>query len=347
MKMLLSGAVGFFVSLACSTAFAQPTAYTFATVDVSVPERPGSIAIPEDINDAGVIVTNIYSLSYGAEAVIADPARRGTPQFTTTLFQCADSAFADAQAVAISRNGDLVGSCLTAPNGSKVHGFIRDRSGQHLLLDFPNADHTLPRGISSHGDVVGYYYNPFESNRSGLFRIHGFRWSDGDFQTIDFPLADAYTVLKSINRRGQVLGEYYRFNAATNETLEHNWFVYDDGHFRLDFPPSLEWSGGPALFLADINDAGQIIAMRYNGGPEWNGLFVVEDGVFDEIPVPPDFVYVDVRGMNNKGQFVGMYMTQVGVDPFSGWPLYETHGYIATPASTTGPTSFRRGRLED
>jgi hypothetical protein len=338
MKTLLSAAVGCCIALASSTAFAQPKAYRFTTVDISVPERPDSVAIPEDISDAGTIVTNVVSSSHGIEAVIAEQVR-GRQRFATTLFQCAVVPFATSQAVAINGDGDVVGTCDTTPNDSNIHGFIRDRQGDHILLDFPGADHTLPLGISSEREVVGFYYNPLEPNQSGLFRIHGFKWSNGSFETIDFPLANIYTILKSINTEGRIIGEYYRFDPATNATLEHNWFVYEEGEFLLDFPPSLEWNGGPALFLADINDSGQIVALRSNAGPDWDGVFVFEDGEWNRVTFPRSYAYVDVRGMNNRGQFVGMYLKQVGTDPFYGSPLYELHGYVATPTSRRKPTS--------
>jgi hypothetical protein len=48
--------------------------------------------------------------------------------------------------------------------------------------------------------------------------------------------------------------------------------------------------------------------------------------------LPEEYVVADVRGMNNKGQFVGAYLKQVGVDA-RGEPIFELHGYIATPDS--------------
>jgi hypothetical protein len=45
--------------------------------------------------------------------------------------------------------------------------------------------------------------------------------------------------------------------------------------------------------------------------------------------------------MNNQGQFVGMYAIQVGIDPFYGSPIYEYHGYIATPAPQKKPLKRR------
>ncbi len=147
-------------------------------------------------------------------------------------------------------------------------------------------------------------------------------------------------MLWSINRRGQILGEYYTFDPATNETLAHHWFVYDNGNFILDFPESLEHVGGPAIFLADMNNDGQIVGQRWNGGADWNGLFLYDDGKFFDIELPSEYAYADVRGMNNKGQFVGMYLIQVGIDPFYGLPTYESHGYVETPRSSKKSHQF-------
>jgi hypothetical protein len=188
---------------------------------------------------------------------------------------------------------------------------------------------------------VGHYYNPLIPGQSGLFRIHGFLWDGEKYSTIDFPRPNTYTMLWSINGSGQILGEYTTFDPTTNETLAHNWFVYDNGNFIMDFPESLEYIGGPAISLADMNDKGQIVGQRSKGGPDWNGVFLYESGRFYDIEFPAGWLLTDVRGMNNQGQFVGMYAIQVGIDPFYGSPIYEYHGYIATPATQKKPLKRR------
>jgi hypothetical protein len=318
--------------LAPTLALAGPASYTFVTVDITVPGRPGIVAIPKDINDDGVIVSNIFSTAWGPEAVVANPTRRQRAPYEAQPFTCAGLPFADTTAFSVNDKFDVVGYCVAEPNAARTSGFVRDRNGKRALLDVPGADHTLAFGISSDREVVGQYYTPLEPGTTGLSRIHGFSWSAGKFTTLDFPMANTYTALWSANRAGRIMGEYYRFNPATNETLEHNWFVYNNGQFKLDFPPSLEWMGGPAVLLADMNDGGQIVGMRYNGGPAWNGIFVYVDGVVSDVTLPEEYVVADVRGMNNKGQFVGAYLKQVGVDA-RGEPLFELHGYIATPDS--------------
>lgn len=330
MKATRSIIIGLVAWLMAAAAFAESLPYEFTTVDIPIPGSPGFRAIPEDINDEGEILTNVR-INNLAEALIADPVKRKGMKFTTATFSCTGVAFADTSAFSINDKGAIVGYCADAPSApSKLFGFVRHPSGRHILLDFPGADGTIGYGLSSNGRVVGQYFNPSDG-RSGLYRFHGFSWKDGRFKTIDFPRADTYTTLWSVNTRGQIMGEYVTFNPSTNETLEHSWFIYDNGKFILDFPLSLEHVGGPAISLADMNDDGQIVGQRTNGDPDWNGLFLYDDGKFFDIELPAEFAFADVRGMNNKCQFVGMYLVEVGTDSIFGTPIYEQHGYIATP----------------
>ena len=119
-----------------------------------------------------------------------------------------------------------------------------------------------------------------------MFRIHGFVWDSGKFSTLDYPLPNTYTLLWAVNKQGQILGEYVTFDPATNETLAQKWFIYDNGTFILDFPESLESIGSPAIFLSDLNNAGQIAGLRSNGGSDWNGMFVYQSGVFRDVIAP-------------------------------------------------------------
>ena len=325
----------FLITAAASaaTAFAESIPYEFTTVDILVPGS-STRSFPEDINDDGVILTNVR-INNLSEAVIADPLGHKNTKFKMSTFSCTGLPFADTSASSINDKGQIVGSCSDAPSApSREFGFVRRRNGDHILLAFPGADHTLAFGISNSNEVVGHYYNPLILGQSGLFRIHGFLWDGEKYSTIDFPLPNTYTMLWSINTSGQILGEYTTFDPTTNETLAHNWFVYENGNFILDFPESLEHIGGPAISLADISDNGQIVGQRSNGGPDWNGFFLYESGTFYDIEFPAGWLSIDVRGLNNQGQFVGMYAISVGIDPFG---INEVHGYIATPTPQKKP----------
>ena len=328
------------LATAATTGFAESSPYEFTTIDILI---PGSSTkwFPEDINSDGMVLTNVRMNNLD-EAVLVKPVGRDSAKFKTSTFSCTGLPFADTSASSINDKEQIVGSCADAASApSREFGFVRRPNGDHILLAYPGADHTLAFGISSSDQVVGHYYNPSIPGQSGLSRIHGFLWDGEKYSTIDFPLPNTYTMLWSINRSGQILGEYTTFDPTTNETRAHNWFVYDNGHFITDFPESLEYIGGPAIYLADMNDNGQIVGQRSNGGPDWNGVFLYDGGTFYDIEFPAGWRFTDVRGMNNKGQFVGVYAIQIGIDPFSGSPIYEYHGYIATPAPKKKPGKTR------
>src|SRR5262245_36031183 len=66
-------------------------------------------------------------------------------------------------------------------------------------IDVPGASSTLPRGINSRGDIVGFY------GVGGAF--HAFLFHEGTFTDIDVPGA-AFTRPRSINPQGDVVGFY-------------------------------------------------------------------------------------------------------------------------------------------
>jgi uncharacterized membrane protein len=333
MKKLLSIIVclGAWLTIVTTT-FAASADYEFATMEIPIPRQPGGFTYPRDLNDHGEPLANIR-MNNLTQALIVIMNRRQVKSSSST-FSCTGLAFADTVASAVNDKGQIVGSCTDSPKApSKQYGFVRDRNGKHVLLDFPGSVGTAAFGINNDGKVVGQYYGPLELNRSGLYRFHCFIWDNitGTYTQLNFPRAETYTNCFSINQRGQVMGEYITFNPATNEYLEHGWFIYDNGHFTLDFPLSLKHVGGPAIYLSDMNDDGQIIGWRSNGAPERNELFLYDDGKFYDVWLPAGSLLIDLGGMNNKGQFVGRYWNQIGIDPFDGSPVYEDVGFVATP----------------
>ena len=66
-------------------------------------------------------------------------------------------------------------------------------------IDVPGASFTLPRGINSEGDIVGFY---------GVgATTHGFLLHEGTFIDIDVPGALA-TRPRGINPQGDIVGQY-------------------------------------------------------------------------------------------------------------------------------------------
>jgi len=306
------------------SAFAQAIPYVAETLDI--PNDSHSVVTPRDLNDTGTVV---------ADAVL--PEAMGTMFLakllglkTVSTFNCAKLAYTETSGWSINNRGDVVGYCSLGPLGTDPsHGFLRDKAGRVVFLDYPGATLTLPTGVSNDRVVVGFYYGPPDFTRSGLYRIHGFKWDSGVFQTIDLNLPDTYTILHSVNARGQMTGEFTRFNPQTNATLQHGWFIYDSGEFLLPFPDSLEWMGGPAIALSDINDAGQIVGIKSNGGSSWNGLFLYDHGNFFRIELPPDFEFPQVYGMNDRAEIVGLYQRKERWDPYYQTWIYSPHGFVA------------------
>lgn len=106
----------------------------------------------------------------------------------------------------IDDRGRLAGRFLTQTDGRFVqHGFVMDGDTLHVL-DVPGAAGTYARDVNNAGDVAGVW---FDANFNG----HGFVWSKGRFQTLDFAdsaFGDVW--LLSINDRGVVVGTYDYFS---------------------------------------------------------------------------------------------------------------------------------------
>src|SRR4029453_9399707 len=111
-----------------ATAHADSLPYEFNTVDILIPgSTTGSF--PEDINDDGVILTNIR-INNLSEAVIATPVGHKNTKFKTTMLSCTGLAFADTSASSINDQGQMVGSCADSPSApTREFGFVRRRNG--------------------------------------------------------------------------------------------------------------------------------------------------------------------------------------------------------------------------
>ena len=79
--------------------------------------------------------------------------------------------------------------------------------------------------------------------------------------------------------------------------------------------------------MEDINNVGQIVGNRADGGSLWDGPFLYESGNFFQIELPPDFEFPQVFGINDMGEIVGTYQRKEVVD---GIMIYRTHGFRAT-----------------
>jgi uncharacterized membrane protein len=329
MKIVISYFFAALFLMICVVLFALATyaagatiGYTFTTVDI--PLANGKTTWPEDINDTGALVANSWQDQAGILALPVTIKRVRT--YNPTPFDCNNETGAETAAFTINSTAQVAGYCAgVSSNPTKLYGFIRNKNGKQTLIDYPGSDGTAVFGLNDRGEATGQFYGPVNQNRGTMsYRFHCFKWVKGKFTQIDFPRPNTYVTCNAINNKGQVLGEYITVTDL-NEYVENGWFIYDNGNFQTDFPLSLAHIGGPAHYLIDMNNDGQIIGQRGDGS-----VFLWDDGIFYGVEFPADYHYPDVRGLNNRGQFVGLYHKEVGVDHY-GYPRYETHGFLATP----------------
>lgn len=308
-----------------SSANAAEIPYTFVTLDTAVPDHPGVTAFPDDINDDGIVISNLLVSALDNVTVLSNPLNARANKFKNVpmTFSCGDG-----YATSINDKGQITGQC---PGGA----FIRQKNGAITILAALGTD-AWGFGISSDGYVAGQYCAPNGPPNFGC-TLHGFTWHPvAGYQTIDYvdgrPGTHTRSVLLARSKDGKILGEYYVEVDATNETLEHGHFIYDNGFFdTVALPQSFEWRGGEGIFVPDMNDDGQIVVLRWNI-PGGDKLQVFDDGKLYDVTLPQGWIIQDLGGMNNNGQFVGMYRIQSGIDPIFEFPIYEHHGFVATPA---------------
>jgi uncharacterized membrane protein len=247
---------------------------------------------------------------------------------------------------AINNAGQIVGSCT---DSGRLVGFVRDRSGNFTLLNFPGADFTIAFGINDLGHVVGQY-GGFDFGE-GLDRFHGFVWKEDVYTTVDAPFPGAiHTALLGINNAGQIIGTFLHHRTGSADINDYDSevaFLYESGNFAvLDFPgaqlPYL--CCGPTTFPMDINNVGQVIGSTYDasGKPQFflyeQANYFVITGLPENIVDPFDFSVVhgsSAWGINDRGEIAGTYVQRFPCEACGphGEPSFTfvRHSFFATP----------------
>lgn len=209
---------------------------------LDLPYPSGAFEIrPFGINASGVVTGNyetndtvehgfVYTLSNGY-TILDDPAA-GTSGFTN--------------AFGINDAGQVVG-CFG--DGTSTSAFIyNSNTGKYTTLVDPNATlETIAYGINKTGQIVGEFYD-------GL-SYHGFLYFNGNFTSIDDPLASAAaggTQATAINSAGQIVGVYFDALGGLHG------FLYDHGTYQtMDDPLASEAAGGTVI--TGISDQGTLV----------------------------------------------------------------------------------------
>jgi probable HAF family extracellular repeat protein len=189
-------------------------------------------------------------------------------------------------AAAINSNGDIVG-WGNVPGGH----FLYSSSQQTMInvaVNVPSAFY----GINDSGQIVG---------KSGLSGQGGQAiLVDGGTVHYLGTLGGAYSVATGINSNGLVIGTSY--TSGTDSFSQHA-FLYD-GAMR-----DLGTLGGKYSFVGDINESGVVVGTSKLANGLFHG-FIYSNGQMQDLNDLVDpasgIVISDVRGINDKGQIVGI-----------------------------------------
>jgi probable HAF family extracellular repeat protein len=179
---------------------------------------------------------------------------------------------------------------------------------------------TLAEGISSNGQIVGFY-------RSSDGLTHGFLDNGGSFMTLDVNITGAAagtTRPFGINSTGQVVGVYID---ANNSNIEHGFFFSGGSYTNLDV------SGATSTEANGINDSGQIVGDYLDSSNVVHG-FLNNGGNFTPLDAP-GAVSTEAFGISSSGQIVGAYIDSAGRHGF----LFNgsTYTTLDDPAAGSAP----------
>jgi probable HAF family extracellular repeat protein len=173
-------------------------------------------------------------------------------------------------ALDINNRGDVVGYSSLASGA--VHAVLWRRGAMVDLGTLPGGGDSFASAINDRGEIVGWSQTPDGT-------LHAFRWRDGVLS--DLGASMPFSVAVDVNNRGQIVG-------------------------RSDAP--VLWSRGVAHSLGAepgwataINDRGQVV-----GNTQPDRAFLWQRGRFTPIARPPEAMFNQALGVNNRGQVVGM-----------------------------------------
>ena len=221
------------------------------------------------------------------------------PAATSTSIDFHNATSTDA--LDINSACDIVGRYDSADG--KTHGYLRDRRGRFIAIDFPHADtnFTVAAGINSRGDIVGQYRLSTDDPRAR----HGFvRRRRGTFTTIDFrdPAGTiaVFTNVLGINGRGEIVGRYCMVLPCAPAN-QHGFLSRSRGHFStIDFPGAAGTIAGTNAW--GINDRGEIVG-GYHDSNGKSHVYLRRHNQFTTIDFPTtvDPNAVDTAPLGSKG----------------------------------------------
>jgi len=191
---------------------------------------------------------------------------------------------------------------------------------------FPGADFTNAQGISSTGEVVGFYTIGSTTT--------GFTLMNGKFKSIKFPGA-ADTWVFGVNSKGELVGQYQNV-VAPGIPGQAQGFTYLNGVFKTVNVP---FSDAILTNVSGVNSSGNEVVGNYGivGGPAVGSGFSLNTvtDVFTSINVPGS-PGTAVKGLADNGDIAGP-MAASSLGGIGTGFLYDSG--VFSPIVFPGPTN--------
>jgi uncharacterized membrane protein len=195
----------------------------FTTIDV--PGAYGTAA--RGINSRGDIVGGYSDVAGVVHGFLVSGGVLTTIDVPGTDGSSACNAVPGNNLLGINLHGDIVGNYSHL---GVEHGFLLSR-GTFTEIDVPGATCTQAVGISTAGDIVGFFHDASDA-------IHGFLLSGGIFTTIDVPPGTIQTLAFGIDPSSTfIVGLYAPTNGDVYAgTMEHGFLLSGGTFTTIDFP---------------------------------------------------------------------------------------------------------------
>jgi hypothetical protein len=197
---------------------------------------------------------------------------------------------------------------------------------------------TYATGISSKGDVFGYYLDFDEA------ALHGFiRTLDGTFTKVNvfpYPLRNEGTILEGINSQGEAVGYFIRINFDLNGYIYHGFIRSPQGVITTIDLPGAGTGVGQGTVLEAINDSGTILGGYMDSFGEWHFVLLNKKGEVTNFEVPGRGGAEAFSALNNAGEATGTYLDSDGVS--HGW-IRSKQGMVTVFDAPGAGTVARQG----
>jgi uncharacterized membrane protein len=217
----------------------------------------------------------------------------------------------------INNKGVVVGEWDVCCSDGGIHAFVRFPNGSFIVFDIPGAEETFAEGINNKGEVVGQFSDVSSDDPDDDQRLGFYRSLSAFFSKINVPGAEG-SVANGINKSSQIVGEC---TSDIGSGIDPD----TDRSFLLASPfgiPQVTKFDPPGVVCTDcdrseafgVND-GTVISGTFSNpslGGDDTGYIRSTGGFYSSVNFPTSTTETVVRGINNKGQFVGYYFPGSG-----------------------------------